>query len=244
MKKKLKIILILILLSLFSYFFSKVCIFTLDMVKNKHIQKYLIKEVINVTINKDTNEEEFKVDFPKLIEKNKDTVGWIRYNNDKINYPVVKSTDNEYYLSKSFNKTNNKNGTIFMDFRNKSFDDKNVVLFGHAMLDGSMFGSLTDVFKKDFFTQDANNYIKIYTPNKILTYQIFSYYTIEKEEYYITTDFSTDEEFQNFISVITKRSYKDFKLDVNTDDKILTLSTCHGTGNTTKRNVIHAKLIK
>ena len=112
------------------------------------------------------------------------------------------------------------------------------------MLDGSMFGSLSDVFKKDFFTQEENNYIKIYTPNKILTYQIFSYYTIEKEEYYITTDFATDEEFQNFISVITKRSYKDFKLDVNKDDKILTLSTCHGTGNTTKRNVIHAKLIK
>ena len=89
MKKKIKIILILILLGLFSYFFSKVCIFTLDMVKNKHIQKYLIKEVINVTINKDTNEEEFTVDFPKLIEKNKDTVGWIRYNNDKINYPIL-----------------------------------------------------------------------------------------------------------------------------------------------------------
>ena len=132
-----------------------------------------------------------------------------------------------------------------MDYRNKSFDDKNVVLFGHSMLDKTMFGSLHDVFKKDFFNTKENNYIQIInTDNEILTYQIFSYYIIEKEEYYITTSFNSDSEFKKFIDTIKKRSYKNFKIDVTTSDKILTLSTCSGTGETSKREVIHAKRVE
>ena len=111
------------------------------------------------------------------------------------------------------------------------------------MHDGSMFGSLEDVYKKDFFSNENNKYIKIIdTNNNELTYQIFSYYIIEKEDYYITTEFSDSNQYMEFINTIKNRRKKSFDIEVGVNDKILTLSTCYGFGNTTKRKVIHAKL--
>lgn len=203
----------------------------------------LIDKVYAVEIDKDTNEEKIKIDFPKLLTINKDTVGWIRANNGKINYPIVQTTTNTYYLDKSFEKKYNQAGAIFMDHRNRSsFEDKNVVLFGHSMLNKTMFGSLTDVWKKDFFEDKNNSIIKIVDANNnINEYEIFSYYTIDKEEYYIKTSFNSNAEFQTFLETIKSRSIKDFNISITTDDRILTLSTCSGTGGTNKRKVIHAK---
>ena len=75
------------------------------------------------------------------------------FNRMYINNPVVQSTDNEYYLTHNFYKRKSEIGTIFMDFRNKSFDDRNIVLFGHSTIDKSMFGSLSDVFKDGFLIE-------------------------------------------------------------------------------------------
>jgi len=132
-----------------------------------------------------------------------------RYNNEKINYPVVQSKNNEYYLTRDFYKKYNQAGSIFMDYRNNSFDDKNVVLYGHSMLDNSMFGSLQDIFKTNFFDKEENNIIELRDlDNNILKYQIFSYYIIEKEEYYITTSFKNDKEYLTFLNTLKNRSYK------------------------------------
>ena len=132
-----------------------------------------------------------------------------------------------------------------MDYRNRSsFQDRNVVLFGHSMLDKTMFGSLNDVWKKDFFNTKENGIIKIIDANNNpSTYEIFSYYTIDKEEYYIKTSFLSDSEFIEFLNIIKKRSLKDFNINLTEKDKILTLSTCAGTGGTNKRKVIHARKI-
>ena len=129
-----------------------------------------------------------------------------------------------------------------MDYRNNSFNDKNVVLFGHANLDRTMFGSLGDVFKDEFFDKKDADIIYIYdTNNQLIKYKIFSYYIIESEEYYITTHFSSDSSFQGFINTIKNRSYRDLGVDVSVTDNILTLSTCAGTSGTSRRRVIHAK---
>lgn len=128
-----------------------------------------------------------------------------------------------------------------MDYRNNSFEDKNVVLYGHAMLDDTMFGSLQDIFQDGFFDDNENNIIQIMTKdNVLLEYQVFSYYIIKKEEYYITTSFKSSNDFYNFIDTLTRRSYQKFDIEVSTKDNILTLSTCHGTGGTTLRKVLHA----
>lgn len=241
--KKTNIILILLIV-IFIFSISKIILFYVDLNKNNKNSKDLIDQVVNIEIDENTNEEVVKIDFDNLLSINSDTVGWIKFNNDKINNPIVHTNDNSYYLKRDFDKSYNQAGTIFMDYRNISFDDKNVVLFGHAMLDDTMFGSIKDLFKDGFFDIKENNYIQIVNKdNEILTYQIFSYYIIEKEEYYITTSFNNDNDFYNFIDTITKRSYKKFDVEVGTNDNILTLSTCSGTGGTTKRKVVHAKRV-
>jgi len=245
-KRKLKVknIILILLVMVFLFSITKIILFAVDLYNNKSDNKNLIDEVIDIETDKEKEEDNEKIDFNKLLSINSDTIGWIKFNQNKVNNPIVKTKDNEYYLKRSFEKKKNQAGTIFMDYRNTSFDDKNIVLFGHAMLDDTMFGSLQDVFKNDFFDKEDNGYIQlINTNNEVLTYQIFSYYIIEKEEYYITTSFNSDDEFSKFINTIRKRSYKKFDIDVTINDNILTLSTCSGTGGTTKRRVIHAKRI-
>lgn len=250
MKKKLKLkkdnIILIILVVVFLFATTKIILFVVDLNTNKSDNKKLVDEVIDKNVDeKEVKDDSEKIDFNKLLSINSDIVGWIKFNNDKVNNVIVHTTDNSYYLNHNFNKKKNQAGTIFMDYRNTSFNDKNVVLFGHAMTDDTMFGSLKDVFKDDFFKKKENNYIKVYNKdNEVITYQIFSYYIIEKEEYYITTSFNNDNEFSKFIDIIRKRSYKKFDIDVNVNDNILTLSTCSGTGGrTTKRKVIHAKRV-
>ncbi len=245
-KRKLKIknIILVILIMIFISVSFQITHFLLDLRENKKKQKKLIAEVIEVIQEKEDKEEQFKVDFDKLKTINPETIGWIRYNQNKIDYPIVKTKNNSYYLKHAFDKSYNQAGAIFMDYRNISFDDQNVILFGHSMLDGTMFGSLSDVFQNGYFDKEENHYILIQNEeNENLVYQIFSYYIIEKEEYYITPSFYNQNEFEIFIDTIKKRSIHNFDVEVSKDDKILTLSTCHGTGNTTKRKVIHAKRI-
>lgn len=249
-RRKLKIesIIILLLLIIFLLCLIKLIIFLVDIRSNKKQNDDLVNDVISIktehNINTGEDEEKITIDFDKLLSINKDTVGWIRFNSDKVNYPIVHTNNNDYYLNRSFDGKINQAGSIFMDYRNTSFDDRNVVLFGHAMIDNSMFGTLKDIHDINFFNTEENNYIQIINrQNEVLIYQVFSYYLIEKEEYYITTSFNSDNEFQTFLNTISSRSYRDFNVEVNINDKILTLSTCVGTGNTTERNVIHAKRI-
>jgi sortase B len=245
LKKLVTIFLILILLGVFIFSIFKIFNYYHDINKNNKENKKLINDVIRV-VEDENNESGVKtiVDFSKLLERNKDTKGWIRYNNEKINYPVVQSKNNEYYLTRDFYKKYNQAGSIFMDYRNNSFDDKNVVLYGHSMLDNSMFGSLQDIFKTNFFDKEENNIIELRDlDNNILKYQIFSYYIIEKEEYYITTSFKNDKEYLTFLNTLKNRSYKDFNINLDANDKTLTLSTCSGVEGTTKRKVVHAKRI-
>lgn len=123
------------------------------------------------------------------------------FNRLYINNPVVQSTDNEYYLTHNFYKRKSEIGTIFMDFRNKSFDDRNIVLFGHSTIDKSMSGSLSDVFKDGFFNRENADIIYFYDDNNnLIKYQIFSFYTIESEEYYIKVNFRNDSEFVSLLN--------------------------------------------
>ena len=239
--KVLTVQIILIIVMLISII--NIILYFVNIKTNNDTNKRIIEEVID-NGEQDTNSNGGKIDFQKLINMNSDTKGWIKYNDDKINYPIVQSTDNNYYLKKTFNKKNNSVGSIFLDYRNNGFNDQNTVIYGHAMPDGSMFGSLEDMYEKDFFDNDDHNYIYVIDlNNRKMIYQVFSYYIIEKEDYYITTSFNDDVQYYKFINVIRSRSYKSFNVNVDTNDKILTLSTCYGFGNTTKRKVVHAKLI-
>lgn len=182
------------------------------------------------------------VDINSLKQKNKDTVGWINVNNTNINYPFVQTTDNDYYLTHSYDKSKNEAGWVFMDYRNdNNLNNKNTILYAHSRLDKTMFGSLSKVFNSSWYTNKDNHIIKLSTEKENTLWQIFSVYKIKTESYYITTSFSDDNEYMDFLNTINSRSLYDFNTNLSTNDKILTLSTCY---SDTERTVVHAKLIK
>ena len=184
-----------------------------------------------------------KYDFDTLKKINQDIVGYIEVKNTNVNYPIVKSNDNSYYLNHFYDKEKNNVGSIFLDYRNDLENlSRNNIIYGHGRLDKSMFGSLNNLLEKDWLSNKDNYYITVTTPNKIMTFKIFSVYTIDKESYYIKTYFSSNKYFKDFLETIMKRSIYNFGTDVNTTDKILTLSTCKNDFG--KRIVVHAKLLK
>ena len=183
-----------------------------------------------------------KVDFTELIKKNEDTIGWINVNNTNINYPVVQSTDNNYYLTHSYDKKENEAGWVFLDYRNnKDFTSKNNIIYAHSRLDKTMIGSLSKVLKQSWYKNKSNHIIRLSTPIEDSLWQIFSVYVIKEETYYITTSWPSDTEYLDFLNTIKERSKYNFNTELNTNDKILTLSTCY---SDTERTVVHAKLIK
>lgn len=190
--------------------------------------------------NDNSNNEKYIVDFKKLKSENSDVVAYIKVNNTNIEYPIVKTSNNNFYLNHSFDKSKNSRGWIFADYKNK-FDntDKNIVIYGHNMRDGSMFGSLKNILNEEWYNNTKNMNITFLTENGNYIYKVFSIYKIESEDYYIKTDFSTDNEYQKFLNIIKERSIKNFDVKVKASDKILTLSTC--ANNNKYRVVLHAK---
>ena len=242
MKKKNKILITLIQIVLIAVIiFSGIKI--IEWIKSNKKNKDIMSEIKeNVVINNemDSNNEEYKIDFAKLKQKNSDAIAWIKVNGTDIDFPVVKGTDNSYYLTHNFDKEKNKAGWIFADYRNK-FDgtDKNIIIYGHNMKNGSMFASLKDVIKEEWYNNENNKYIALITENENCKYQVFSVYQIETEEYYLQTNISN---FKEFVEKIKGRSKKDFNVDIKETDSILTLSTC--ADNTKYRVVLHAAKVK
>ena len=183
------------------------------------------------------------VNFSKLLLKNNNTVGYIKINNTAVNYPVVQGSDNEFYLNHSFDKSENKAGWIFLDFRGNLIDlvDNNVI-YGHSRLDGTLFGSLNNVLTSNWQDNKDNYVIYLSTLKENMLFQIFSIYTIPKESYYITPNFASIEKKKVWLNEMKKRNVAPINTLVNENDKILTLSTCQN--NYGGRIVIHSKLIK
>ena len=180
------------------------------------------------------------VDINKLKTFNPDTIGFIKVMGTNINYPFVQTLDNDYYLNRSYDKTYNNAGWIFLDYRNNEFNDKNTIIYGHGRINGTMFGSLKDTLKSSWQNNKDNYIIKISTEKENSIWQIFSVYKIATTSDYLQTTFS-DNEFESFISLIKGRSSYNFETNVTNEDKVLTLSTCY---NDNDKMVVHAKLIK
>ena len=182
------------------------------------------------------------VDFNELKKKNSDTVAWINVNNTNINYPIVQTSDNDFYLDHSYDKSYNEAGWVFLDYRNdSSFSDKNTIIYAHSRLDKTMFGSLSKTLKPEWYENKDNHIIRISNEKENSLWQIFSVYVIETESYYITTNFNSDEEYLTFLETMKSRSRYDFNANLSASDRIITLSTCY---DDDRKTVVYAKLIK
>lgn len=257
LRKKIVIIVCLVNILLSLGIISKWCIDNLKTQKmNKELEKqininqiYEQGELINPPKDKNSNYYYYatfpfyQVDFSSLSSKNKETVAYIHVNNTNIDYPVVQTDDNQFYLKHSFDKSKNDAGWIFMDYRSDINHLKdNTVIYGHARLDGTMFGSLRNVLFYAWQSVRENYVIFLSSFKEDMIFQIFSIYTIPSENYYIQPDFNDSNEKRKWLETLKDRNIAPIDTDVQVNDKVLTLSTCKNHNG--DRIVVHAKLIK
>lgn len=200
----------------------------------------IVEKTIEVDEESETLAEKYKVDFVTLKEQNPDVVAYLKVNGTNIDYIVVRGDDNEYYLKHNLNRNWNVLGWVFADYRNRlDGTDKNIVIYGHDVAEGTMLGTLKNALTREWQENEENREIVLVTEKEVGIYEVFSTYEILPESYYITTDFKSDEEYNNFLNVLYYRSNFGYGVPVNKDDNILTLSTCAENG--AKRVVLHAK---
>ena len=177
------------------------------------------EKIQDLAISADSDGTGFSVDFDALLEINPDTIAWIRFDEPSIiNYPVVKSADN-----------NNKLGAIFMDMRNSSdFSDRNTIIYGHHLnVSPDMFSRLHLYEDEEFCKEHPDFYI--YTPDgKVRTYTVFSAGVVNAAADNYDIEFASDEEFEQYIELCRESSNYQVDVDVNAQSQILSLSTCTG----------------
>lgn len=184
--------------------------------------------------------EEFSVDFQALKAINPDIVGWIRFENMDISYPIVKGTDNEYYLTHSFEKEKIKCGSIFMEAKNASdFSDDNTFIYGHNMKDKSMFARLNQ-FKDEQIYKENPEFL-IYTEEAIYRYSIFSCYVADISWDSFQYQFATEDTYAEWLEKVTDRSIYDTGIVPQKEQKTVTLMTCTSSGDN-YRFLVHGAL--
>ena len=174
-----------------------------------------------------------KIDFKKLKSENEDIIGWIEIPDTVIDYPILYSdTDKDgkdYYIDRDMYKKKKSAGSIFVQTVNFSnFSDRNTVIYGHNMLNGTMFGTLKKYRDRKYF--DEHDEIRVYIPGRMLTYKVYSAFVYTDKHLFSDFDFGNDKGYQEFIDMTynPKSSVKHINKDVKVtaEDRIITLSTC------------------
>ncbi len=235
-KKKIRVnkkrIIYLICVCIFIYSFLQIIMWTSSNIKMNKQEKQLVKEIIREEQVTENGEKINKIDFEKLKQINNEAVAWIEIPNTNINYPILQSKDNEYYLKKDIYKKYNSGGSIFMDCQNSNtFTDNNTVIFGHNLHLGKMFSELQKIVKNELGTDIT---IKIYLENKEKEYKVFSSYYSEPIKDPINSNVKNT---RQFIKNAKEKSQIDFNINPNEQDRLLTLSTCDNSGK--KRILVH-----
>ena len=186
-----------------------------------------------------------KSKLSKLREKYPDLRGWITINGTVVDYPIMQSDDNLYYLNRHIDGTEAPSGSIFLDYRCSASIAKNynTVIYGHKMYSTrAMFNDLDFYFEKSFF--DNYPYIEICTLDGLYTYEVFAFYETNKNYHYIQTAFKSADEFVKFANEMQSNSiHKREGIEFTSASRILTLSTCTNVGAAGSRLTVQAVLV-
>lgn len=182
------------------------------------------------------------IDFHNTMRReNEDYVGWIIVEDTKINYPIVQFSDNAYYLSHTFERTENASGALFVDCNIKEgMEGKNVIVYGHNMKNGSMFANLKKYREDDFY--EGHKTFRVYTETGFYTYEVFAVYVTEPDSDTYTIGFADETDFMNYVQKMQARSIYDTGVSVKAEDKIITLSTC--VNNNEDRLIVQARRLE
>ena len=170
------------------------------------------------------------VDFEILQENGPDIIAWLTLPDMAVNYPVTQAEDNDYYLRHLYDGTYNKAGCLFADYENKKdFSDRNTIIYGHNMRDGSMFASLNEYKEQSYY--DSHPQMYLVTPDGGYLCDIFAAFEAKPKESGSDTspwrmEWKDDGAYTTWLSAMADRSVVETDVTVTSSDKVLTLSTC------------------
>lgn len=187
-----------------------------------------IREEVAEPVDESTEPMERKIDFDALQQKNRDIIAWLYVPGTQIDYPVCRGENIDFYLHHNAEKESNILGALFVPPENNSeLNNAHVIIFGHNMRQGQMFGELSNYEKEDFMAE--NPYIYLYTPEEKRTYRVYSVYRCEPSNRTYTVGFIRGtKEYSDWQSYsISKKTYETGAEDlVHARSQILTLSSC------------------
>lgn len=230
MKKVLIRVLTVLLIAVFLFSAYKICSKLQQYHRGRSVYDDVIESVLETkTVDSGDKPSDLvpsvpvEIDFDMLREINPDVVAWV-WSDFGINYPVMQSGDNNYYLRRMMNGEYNIVGSIFMDYRSAAdITSMNTIIYGHNMNDDSMFGVLTDYESQDFY--DSHPEIWLITPDTAYKIELLCAFTCQPDDE-VYTDFVTESEMHDFLSRAANKSAFEAKTDISDIDRIVTFSTC------------------
>ena len=192
----------------------------------------------NIQLTKVENEQQAKENerikqVKTLKSENSDIIGWIEIENTKINYPVLQSTDDEYYLTHNYKKEKTEKGSIFLS-KDYNWDrpSDNLQIYGHNLGNGEMFQELLKYTDEKFYKEHPN--IRFTTANEDSIFEIIAvfkskvYYKSDKDvfRYYYFINAETEKEYNDFIENAKKASLYKINATAKYKEQLMTLSTC------------------
>ena len=231
-KKLVRIALIVLLLLIFSFTLYQNISTICHNSESEETYKDIVANVVTIKDADDINEQEgekieqvpITVDFNALLSQNKDVVGWLYCENTPVNYPIVQSDDNDYYLRRMLNGKYNNAGTVFMDYRSRpDYSSLNTIIYGHNMKNDSMFGTFTDYKSQGYY--DEHPVLWLLTPEVNYKIELMAgYVTPSASDAY--SEFISHEELYEYIQEAKNKSTFSSPLTCSSEDRIVTLSTC------------------
>lgn len=185
------------------------------------------------------------IDFASLTAQYPDIYAWITIPGTRIDYPIVQhASDNGYYLNHTIDGRKRIEGAIYTEnYNNKDFGDPNTLIYGHNMKNGSMFKGLHKYKDKKFM--EEHDEIIIYQEGRVLRYKIFAAYVYDSRHIMLSFDFNDENIYRSYLNfVLTNKNMSsniDTSVEVTTEDKIITLSTCNN--NDKQRYLVQAVLL-
>ena len=213
----------------------------------------LVKEDSGGTVEINYTEKQDKPPILKkyetLYNKNRKLIGWLKIEGCDIDYPVMQTSNNEYYLDHNYNQEYDKNGSLFLDKDcDAAFPNDNMIIYGHHMKSGKMFGNL-NYYSKESFWEDNKEFTfdTIYETGTYAVMYVFRSKIYSEEEivfkYYQVIDATSENEFNSNMEEMANMSLYDTGVTASYGDRLITLSTCDSSEED-GRFVVVAKKIK
>ena len=201
-----------------------------------------LQESFVVQVANETEQAPISVDFEKLMQENSDIIGWLYCENTPIQYPVVQSDDNDYYLRRDLHGEYLSGGTLFVDYRCQAVGaEQNFIIYGHNMKNSSMFGTLEKYKQQSYY--DEHPVLYYLTADTDYKIELFAGLITKSDSEIYSPSFGDTQSFESVLQSIREKSTFNSDVTVTANDHIVTLSTCSYEFNNA-RYVVFGKLTR